>query len=99
MKFESFDVLKRMDNSLVEIPVYCIGWLHFTLTTFIAFSIIIGIMMLDDVHDWEWLTIPMAFIYTNFIECMGHKGPMHHPKLMTKYNFNITYPNICSIFT
>lgn len=28
----------------------------------------------------EWLVIPITFIYANFVEYIGHKGPLHHRK-------------------
>ena len=51
------------------------------MTTIISITIIIiGINQLEDVQAWQWTTIPLAFVYTNLIEYLGHKGPMHHPK-------------------
>ena len=68
-----------------KIPRYYIGWVHFMMTTVIAFSMIItGILMLDNVQDIEWITVPLAFLYTNLIEYLGHKGPMHHQKKYLK---------------
>ena len=34
--------------------------------------------MLDDVEPLEWLTVPLAFLYANLSEYLGHRGPMHH---------------------
>jgi len=64
-----------------KIPSYYIGWVHFILTTLISIAIIsIGLCKLNTVQPIEYLTIPLTFLYSNFIEYMGHKGPMHHPK-------------------
>ena len=55
------------------------------LTTVISLSIItLAILKLDAVNSWEWLTIPLVFLYSNLIEYLGHKGPMHHPKKLLK---------------
>ena len=37
-----------------------------------------SVLMLDDVQPWEWLTVPLAFLYANLAEYLGHRGPMHH---------------------
>ena len=37
-----------------------------------------SVLMLEDVHPWEWLTVPLAFLYANLAEYLGHRGPMHH---------------------
>ena len=57
------------------------GWAHFAFTTvgttaFILFCI----HKLHAVQTLEWLTIPLTFLYTNFAEYFGHRGPMHHPR-------------------
>lgn len=55
------------------------GWLHFAFTVSMA-STIIGwcAMQLHAVTPWEWLTLPLTFVYANFAEYFGHRGPMHH---------------------
>jgi hypothetical protein len=40
--------------------------------------------MLENVQAWQWMTIPMTFLYANLIEFLGHKGPMHYPKKYLK---------------
>ena len=55
------------------------GPLH--LATTVGFSLLIAIgsvLMLEDVQAWEWLTVPLAFLYANLAEYLGHRGPMHH---------------------
>ena len=55
------------------------GWAHFgftlaSTTALMAFCI----HQLDAVRPVEWLTVPLTFIYANFAEYFGHRGPMHH---------------------
>jgi len=33
--------------------------------------------MLENVSPFEWLTIPLTFLYANLSEYLGHRGPMH----------------------
>ena len=57
------------------------GPLH--LATTVSISILIALLsarMLDKVSPFEWLTIPLTFLYANLSEYLGHKGPMHHKK-------------------
>lgn len=62
-----------------KIPRYYFGWLHFTLTSFLSIAIIsVSAFRLENVQPLEWLTIPLTFLYANFVEYFGHKGPMHH---------------------
>ncbi len=64
-----------------NIPTGYRGWFHFGLTVSLSLSFIsFSFMMLDDVGRWEWLTIPITFLYTNLSEYLGHKGPMHHKR-------------------
>lgn len=57
------------------------GWAHFAFT-FGASSALIayGILQLRAVSVWEGLTVPLTFLYANFAEYFGHRGPMHHPR-------------------
>lgn len=55
------------------------GFLHFLFTTLWCWVVIIFcIYQLSLVTTWEYLVIPVTFLYANFIEYIGHKGPMHH---------------------
>jgi uncharacterized protein YndB with AHSA1/START domain len=57
------------------------GWLHFAFTVALASTIIVlSAMHLQSVTLWEWLTVPLTFLYANFAEYFGHRGPMHHPR-------------------
>jgi hypothetical protein len=55
------------------------GWAHFTFTTLGSLAVI-G-LSLSRVAAPSWLelsTIPATFLFANFAEYRGHRGPMHH---------------------
>lgn len=57
------------------------GWAHFAFTVSASLALIVFcIGHVHDVKSWEWLTIPLTFLYANFAEYFGHRGPMHHPR-------------------
>lgn len=57
------------------------GWLHFAFTLGMASSIIVWCgLQLHGIRAWEWATVPFTFLYANFAEYFGHRGPMHHPR-------------------
>jgi hypothetical protein len=41
-------------------------------------AMIAAILQIDQVRPLEWLTVPLTFLYANFAEYWGHRGPMHH---------------------
>ncbi len=54
------------------------GPLHLATTIVVCVSIAgLSAAMLDTVRPWEWLTIPLTFLYANLSEYLGHRGPMH----------------------
>jgi hypothetical protein len=56
------------------------GWLHIGFTLSVALGIIIYCSLsLNDVTPWEWLTIPVTFLYANLVEYVAHRFPMHRP--------------------
>ena len=56
------------------------GWLHFAFTTVVSLAFIVfAATRLHAVRPLEWLTIPAAFVFSNFAEYAMHRGPMHHP--------------------
>jgi len=64
-----------------HIPPHYKGWLHLVFTFGIGGAVLAtAILQLEQVRPLEWLTIPIAFLYTNFAEYWGHRGPMHHLK-------------------
>lgn len=57
------------------------GWLHFAFTVTLACVIIVFCATrLHALRPWEWLSVPLTFVYANFAEYFGHRGPMHHPR-------------------
>jgi hypothetical protein len=57
------------------------GWAHFAFTFGVTTALIVFCLSrLDNVRPWEWLTIPLTFLYANIAEYLGHRGPMHHPR-------------------
>ena len=62
-----------------RIPEHYSGRLHLAMV--IGFSALVAAMslaMLDAVQPAEWLTVPLTFLYCNFAEYLGHRGPMHN---------------------
>ena len=43
---------------------------------------------LDSVHALEWLTVPIAFLYANLVEYVGHRWVMHRPRRGLKLVFH-----------
>lgn len=69
----------RAEYRARRVPVFYSGRLHLALTTAIPLA---GIgYCLGALHRVGWLeclTVPVTFIYGNFVECLLHRGPMHH---------------------
>jgi len=57
------------------------GWLHFAFTLCMtSVTIIACAWQLHHVSWAELATVPLTFLYANFAEYFGHRGPMHHPR-------------------
>jgi hypothetical protein len=57
------------------------GWLHFAFTlSMTGVTIVACASRLHDVSWRELITVPLTFLYANFAEYFGHRGPMHHPR-------------------
>lgn len=70
----------RTQYRTAEISPYYSGVLHFAFTTTASLSVIaFSIWNLQGITRAEWLTVPLTFLYANWIEYVGHKGPMHRP--------------------
>lgn len=55
------------------------GYVHFFFTNVLAFGVIVFcVTRLENVVAWEWLTLPLGFLFANFMEWLAHRGPMHH---------------------
>jgi hypothetical protein len=70
----------RADYRKVEIGPLYTGVGHFALTS-LGSLLAIGFALsrLSVVRPLEWLAIPATFVFANFAEYVGHRGPMHHP--------------------
>jgi hypothetical protein len=44
-----------------------------------SLALLVCLWQLDDVQPWEWLTVPLAVLYANLVEYVGHRWPMHRP--------------------
>lgn len=54
---------------------------HFLFTASFSLALIFwAALQLENVQPLEWLTVPLTFLYSNFAEYFGHRGPMHHPR-------------------
>jgi hypothetical protein len=42
-------------------------------------ALLLCLLQLDAVQPLEWLTVPLAFLYANLAEYLGHRFPMHRP--------------------
>jgi hypothetical protein len=75
---ESIDAFRAQYRAELIGPNYR-GWLHFAFTVSMTLGIItLCAQQLVRVTAWEWLAVPLTFIYANFAEYFGHRGPMHH---------------------
>lgn len=62
-----------------EIGVHYSSVLHLALTTGVCLAGMAGAASgLAAVARWEWLTVPLTFLFANVAEHAGHRGPMHH---------------------
>lgn len=41
--------------------------------------LLLCLLQLEAVRPLEWLTVPLAFLYANLAEYVGHRFPMHRP--------------------
>lgn len=62
-----------------------LGPAHFAFTATVSLSVIAWCASrLEAVAPWEWVTMPLTFLYSNLVEYFGHRGPMHHPTMGLK---------------
>ncbi|HET6604601.1 MAG TPA: sterol desaturase family protein [Xanthomonadaceae bacterium] len=63
-----------------EIPRGYRGGVH-AAVTFGGGSLALALCLaqLEPVRAWEWLAVPLAFLYANLAEYVGHRWPMHRP--------------------
>lgn len=63
-----------------QLSPYYSGLLHFSFTNLMSLAVIaFSISKLHAITGIQWLTVPLTFLYANWVEYTGHKGPMHHP--------------------
>lgn len=56
------------------------GGAHFAFTSVFCLGLIaLSLMQLHAVQPWEWLTLPLTFVYANLSEYWGHRMVMHRP--------------------
>lgn len=64
-----------------HIPPHYQGGLHLAFTFGIGGAALVwSALQVEQVRPLEWLTVPLTFLYANFAEYWGHRGPMHHLK-------------------
>lgn len=64
-----------------EIGPHYRGSAHLLLTAGTCIAVIAACLwQLHAVTPWQWLTVPLTFLYANLAEYFGHRGPMHHPR-------------------
>jgi hypothetical protein len=72
-----------------ELPKYYCGRLHFCFTTLFSLAGIgYCVLSLRQVTGLEWLTVPLTFLYANFVEYVGHRWPMHRPYRLVRLVFD-----------
>lgn len=63
-----------------EIPPGYRGGVHLLITFGGGALALLGcLLQLEQVRPLEWLTVPLAFLYANLAEYLGHRFPMHRP--------------------
>lgn len=63
-----------------EIPRGYRPWAHLLFTFGGGSAALVACLwQLDAVRPLEWLTVPLAFLYANLAEYLGHRFPMHRP--------------------
>jgi sterol desaturase/sphingolipid hydroxylase (fatty acid hydroxylase superfamily) len=70
----------RADYRAQEIPAGYRGGINL-LSTFGggSLALLACVMQLYAVEPLEWATLPLAFLYANLVEYLGHRFPMHRP--------------------
>ncbi len=64
-----------------HIPGWYVGYVHLGVTVLLSATLITwSLWQLNDVMPLEWLTLPLAFVYANLSEYLGHRYVMHVPR-------------------
>jgi hypothetical protein len=71
---------KYRENYRTRVAGWYNGWLHIALIYIIGFTALyVYLANLNDVRWWEYLTIPVVFMFANFFEWWIHRYVMHRP--------------------
>jgi Fatty acid hydroxylase superfamily len=63
-----------------EIPAGYRGAAHLAFTFGVgSLVLVVCLLQLQAVRPLEWLTVPLALLYANLAEYLGHRFPMHRP--------------------
>jgi hypothetical protein len=70
----------REDYRDREIPLRYDGRLHLAFTFGVgSLAFALCLLQLEHVRALEWLAVPLAWLYANLAEYLGHRFPMHRP--------------------
>jgi hypothetical protein len=71
---------KYRENYRVRVAGWYNGWLHIALIYIIGFTALyVYLANLHDVRWWEYLIVPVVFMFANFFEWWIHRYVMHRP--------------------
>src|SRR5260370_8233305 len=71
---------KYRENYRDRLAGWYTGWLHIVLIYTIGFTALyVYLANLRDVSWWEYLTVPVVFMFANFFEWAVHRYVMHRP--------------------
>jgi len=67
------------------VPSWYSGWAHLAVITGVCLASSGGLLLtLGALQAWHLLTVPFAFIVSNFVEYVAHRWPMHRPTMFGK---------------
>ena len=71
---------KYRENYRQRVAGWYNGWLHIALIYIIGFTALyVYLANLNEVRWWEYLTVPVVFMFANFFEWWIHRYVMHRP--------------------
>jgi len=69
----------RVEYRRDHVPAGYRGWRHLLFTFGVGgAAMVLSASRVSHVALLEWATVPLTFLYANFAEYWGHRGPMHH---------------------
>ena len=70
----------RAEQLRAEVPSTYSGYLHLVFIHLTAFGGIgLCLAALDHPSVWEWMVVPVFFVFSNWFEWWVHRGPLHKP--------------------